>query len=1184
MGTSLYPNLHNRDQTNKNNKKINPGILNKKFLTEAFNLQSYLLRGINLTDNDNLSVYSPLEFWGNDLDSLKNDTNVIKSINKKSINNNLSLFSGIIKVNGMIKSADALRIILLYKEQYPTDNGDLNSPNPGKIWDLNLEKFKSLQNTDERFNLFLIKDNENTAPDETNGHTFYLKLTKMNSIDHFILTVCYLFISIYSIISISHLNTVKSKIGLFVALFVEVLLSLLSSATIISYAFKNESFFKIPLQILPFIVIVVATENTIRLINSTIKTPEESSTFFRISKALSKSGIHSTLIVLTNLFILLIIQPFLVSNTKKFCLFVSIALIIDHLLHLTFFTAVLSIDITRSELVDLLNQKNTSKLGFLSRFFNIKGYNSNKKRNDLFSLETDSKGVPFLKKFYKNFKLPIQTTISSYTVISLFLIGTNLRWSMDSINFPNDLMNTSSLTAVLPTLPTTNNGINKEKLENDLSLFLDKKSFNDEIFKLLNIKNSNSIKTLIHIFNPNIGFFSKFNIPMKFLPNDEEYFFNSSFIYKFDIYYLLEFLASLVFVLSMSLIIFDFFTKNLSINDEQSLFDGNENYQLIKQKNNDYDHQQNSFHIKLLNDGHFLDIIKIKTSNSPFIVSVGLDHKVLVWSPISQPIPKPTQLPIPQEMWPITNVVLSDNSNFIAIFSRTGIIKCWSRLAMTWIWKIRIDELFNSNPLESFFRIKTIPAFLKRKMNNGLQDDLTGTNNNHSRRNSMRSITSPTLNPTFIFANTGGISNNIDEELVIVLKNGEVLNISVENGEIKREKITTSSIVSSIKLISPRVNDRLISTTVTGQLIVSTCVNNKWKSRTVNVDYKRFNNPETDAVGLNEIKRIQNYNNIKFNKLNDVQINNTLTIEEEFSKSAIAVVPFVGMIVRTRGLTAELVDVSTGILIKKFAIKPFKKSSFKVFHDQPTHCRFCGSVSISSFSVAYTLLNTNKVIMHTFNVDHRAKTSICLRVERDPREIRCVGFNSVMENLYELDNVEVWCPTDKNQIIGVIKKSDEEINRSMNEANGLKRRNNTSSKNAGGDNKSRFKSSANKKNKNESIPNIWEGWTMDANGVINFYEIPDVENSNGLLVNSIDQIAKFGYKSIVVGFGNIMKVLYLGNDDLIFSENNSNINEEISGLSFINKRRRQFNKKNEFLNSLNFSEVEAVPGISELAL
>jgi hypothetical protein len=76
---------------------------------------------------------------------------------------------------------------------------------------------------------------------------------------------------------------------------------------------------------------------------------------------------------------------------------------------------------------------------------------------------------------------------------------------------------------------------------------------------------------------------------------------------------------------------------------------------------------------------------------------------------------------------------------------------------------------------------------------------------------------------------------------------------------------------------------------------------------------------------------------------------------------------------------------------------------------------------------------------------------------------------------------------------------------------------------------------------------------MSATGAVSYYDIPDVAGDPGsfsiptivnpqyatvispasrLLIKSIGPVAKYGRKSICVAFGNIIKVLYFGNEEI----------------------------------------------------
>lgn len=1093
---------------------ITPGALDRSFLSDVFAFQETLLDGIPTRNVDDVFVLSPLDFWDNNLDTFKADKSPLRTVNMRVASPTLGkgishtgLISGALKVNGVVKSAEAIRIILMYVEKE-------NSTNYGSIWDDNVKNLKNTTSIN-----FVVKSDESIPKRES----YVIRLTRMKCCDHVLLGICYALMTLYFLISLSNLKTVTSKLGLLLAFVVEMVLSIMAAATLTTYFFQGVDFFEIPLQFLPFIVMLVGIENMFRLMTTMAKIPGEMSTGYRIIKALEGCGVTSTLVVICDLIFLSLIYPYVVPNSQLFCIFAAFTLIIDHILHLTFFVSVLSIDVHRTELSELIDGTGKKKNSWVKMFYHSEGLSLDGIHGRVIEEESFFKTV---LTYMDKISLPFSTTATGSIIAMIFFLCTNYRWMGSTLSSPHK-------------------GVSKAT---EITAVLDKRVFRGVITTLLESEQLDHVSDLlVSVGRPDIAFQGDTagQLPDKF---------SLSTSYRFDIYYILEFLTLLVVILSLSLIALKHFTATQDDDD-----DDRPQQSLIE--------KEHSFQSKVLSGGHFLDVIKIAVSMSHFIVSIGLDHKVLVWSPISQPMPLPTHLPIGSHIWPITNAVLSDHGNFIALFSKTGLIQCWSRQTMTWVWRVEIPELKNASSLESFFRHKTVPAFLQRKKASELLKTTTAGSKSNSRRNSMRSIASPRLTATLAYANNTDVGNEL-EELVIVLRSGGILTISCQDGVMKKEVLSTKMLVSCAKLLTPRMNDRLISCDESGTILVSTAVNNKWKTRSITVQQNKFNNPLRAPPGMSRVPS-------KYQELPGTSDTAAPVQPLDFEKSAISIVPFVGFIVRTTDDIAELIDVQTGILIKSFKIRHFKKGSFRVFHDQPTHCRFCGSASIASFSAVYTLAETKTVVMHTFTVDHKAKTSICLRVERDPREIRCVGFNQVEENVHELAAVDGWCITDKNQIMGIKRKSEDQIQESVTRAKhaSLRRRHQSKQRHF----------------TDESAPklyNLWEGWTMSAHGKIETYDIPDTGNADGLLVNSVGQIARFGHKSIVVAFGNIMKVLYLGNDDLVYHDDDQPANEEISGLTFVNKRRRNIMKKNEKAGgaSMNFSEVDGIPGISDLAL
>ncbi|GME77806.1 unnamed protein product [[Candida] boidinii] len=192
--------------------------------------------------------------------------------------------------------------------------------------------------------------------------------------------------------------------------------------------------------------------------------------------------------------------------------------------------------------------------------------------------------------------------------------------------------------------------------------------------------------------------------------NEEFVDFNINTTYQFDIYYLFEFVSCLMFILASSSIILKISINTDNYDSLQSLSNN------IKSNESSAGTHSNDLHSRDLVNGHFLDIVRVCTSSCPFIVSVGMDHKILVWSPLTIPIPSPTQLPVSGRLLPITNIVMSNSGSLIAVFSNSGIIKCWSRLSMSWVWTLQIDpSTIGGTPIESFFRMRTSVAGTNRR-------------------------------------------------------------------------------------------------------------------------------------------------------------------------------------------------------------------------------------------------------------------------------------------------------------------------------------------------------------------------------------------------------------------------------------------------------------------------------------
>lgn len=165
-------------------------------------------------------------------------------------------------------------------------------------------------------------------------------------------------------------------------------------------------------------------------------------------------------------------------------------------------------------------------------------------------------------------------------------------------------------------------------------------------------------------------------------------------------------------------------------------------------------------------------------------------------------------------------------------------------------------------------------------------------------------------------------------------------------------------------------------------------------------------------------------------------------------------------------------------------------------------------------------------IMHTFFSSRGRMRDICLRAERDRRERKCTGFESVVEAVHWLENVEGWEPTNLNMVAGIRRRettsedqssSDHETSYSLQQTHSLRRRR-----------QMQKKQSADDEDEDE-----WEAWTMHADGAVMGYPLSyknGGDNDNSLLVSRVGPVSKVGQRSVAVGFGNTVKVLLVGNE------------------------------------------------------
>ena len=898
--------------------------------------------------------------------------------------------------------------------------------------------------------------------------------------------IIYSLFTLYLSVSWENIKFVRSKLGLFIAFVVQTCLSLSASLTIISFIFPSFSVDSLRnFLIIPYFVAIIGIENILRLINSVAATPPENHPSVRLSASID--CLYTT-VYTVGVFCGILLLPciFLISSQlTHLCLFTVLCLVIDLAMHATYFIAILSVDLRRLELEDIITSGSAPLLdstvtsSILPKSVNIYYH--------------------YLKKIF--FHPKISASVFTLSISIFFLCA----WSL--LTNPAEKHNYSA---------------------GRIPFFLSSLSLT-----LPSLSRHETIK----IFEPLVleGQMTPFNtFPVSFQVG---HCIQGSF-YKFlrllNVTIVLEFIASIAFILSLTGVILKFLLPPVSAITETH--DVTESMQ---------------FSSKELTGYHTLDVLQVVSQGST-ITTVSLDHKVFVWNAASAPgtrIAKPTQVPCSPEFWPITRVVLSSSNCMVAIFSaRISAIKCYNYKTGTLVYHLQDKSLFSTRPLETFF------------------------------------------------------SGN---ELVVVSKTGSILSIS-DTGIITPFKIEFSSptgvLAHARRLLTPRIPERVVCLSSENDFSIGTHIGKVWKFRKLQIqesptqinmhaqgvhDFSKYKPRPIPAPQAMLARGPMRPGRFQPPPLERPKILNNKIV-------AIVPVPAINMMLIATSVHGCLFDAQTGIIVKHFQLGHFKPQTLRVFHSHPSHCRFCGCVSVDTLSIAYSdSEDDGMVICHTLTIDNRAKNSICIRVERDPRETRCLGFEATTERQHWIDKVEGWDTTDMNMIMGVRLRDnttdietksynpssfsvDSPISSSISWLKNVN--NNLVSRNRKRTTPSTHSSSltslsySSKKitapqSKFPLISNTWEGWAMSATGQITYYDIPDYSehlnhpndiplqegtrlglkhNNNQhmsigmeldgvsrsrLLIRSIGPVTKYGTKSIAVAFGNVIKVLYFGKEE-----------------------------------------------------
>ncbi|KAG0705302.1 sterol-sensing domain of SREBP cleavage-activation-domain-containing protein [Suillus ampliporus] len=339
------------------------GALSLQTLLYTLHLEQRILQGLSnhgISCNDLNSrhcfVISPLSFWEYDEERLRNDRNVSLTVTHSEG----VTASGIHVTPQMVlagrdsternhatpDSAMFLALTYIFPESDCLRSAGHDS------W-LQIIKNSTLESA-ESAQVFAVTAEPTLIALEYN-HSLS-KTTETPSISTFLYLAYGAFFA-YVSWSMKRMNGVHNRIGLTFTALVEIAASTITSLSVC--ALLRVKVTMVPWSLLPIVIIFVGAENMFNLVDAVTRTSITLPVKQRIAEGLSRAGTSNTLKVVSYNIILGVIAFFSAGAIRQFCTFAVVVLVAHWFLAHTFFVAVLSVDIQRLELNQLLRQDPT---------------------------------------------------------------------------------------------------------------------------------------------------------------------------------------------------------------------------------------------------------------------------------------------------------------------------------------------------------------------------------------------------------------------------------------------------------------------------------------------------------------------------------------------------------------------------------------------------------------------------------------------------------------------------------------------------------------------------------------------------------------------------------------------------------------------------------------------------------
>jgi hypothetical protein len=590
------------------------------------------LHAVNGLSNSSWFFHSPLQYWSCSAQNIARDHDIISTVNEgsrlaTSVNVTLRhsiVFSGKRFEDHRLVAADALVITLIHMIDSPI----------GRQWERKAEEIARQRSS--RWRLY--------PPDgHTLGSTLYeFRFQPLSFQDDVFLGIAYTFTTIYFAFSLSRIRALKSKFGLIMAVVSQIGVSILSSFTICAI-FKID-LSKIPRETYPLVILTVGLENIFRLINAVIMTPPQASSASRISDALGQTGHVALAGVAQNLMVLWLLTKVVSPGVAAFCTFAAIALTFDFFYLLTFFLAVLSIDVRRTELSDSLSR-------------------SSLRSSRPSSAESQPKQT-WIDALLRG-EAPISTRVAGTVVMVAFIIAA--QWHF----FDNE----SIFDTVLRVFRLRHSDAQPSR-QSPVSLLTVDVNQARTPTAWLRLQDHETAHEVIQVVKPNAhSYIARVYDPLVFVLDGSDRTPNRMGVrpflpafYDFTRHQTTPFLITVLFlVAAVSLL------TNYLLWDETP-----------ENEDNDRPEDEPLLSVKTLN-GHALDVVQLAASTDGIVASVGLDRWIRIWNirrgGASYVVGDPDSDIDP---FPVLAMAIDNDSNWLAILSAKGLVALWNIPERRW--------------------------------------------------------------------------------------------------------------------------------------------------------------------------------------------------------------------------------------------------------------------------------------------------------------------------------------------------------------------------------------------------------------------------------------------------------------------------------------------------------------------